>query len=76
MDYGAQVFDPISWALIHMIRAMFVYNTDLYCWHEPLFNTNALFAQLELKALLWGELLIATGGALRPEKMLLVYARL
>ena len=70
MDYGARIFDPISQALIHTIGAMFVDNTDLYFWHwhEPLFNANNLLAQLLLVMLLWGYLLITTGGALKPEK--------
>ena len=68
MDYGAQIFDPISWAFIHMIGAMFVDDSDLYCWHELLFNENDLSAQLNLETLLWGELLVATVGALKPEK--------
>ena len=47
---------------------MFIDDANLYCWHEPLFDANDLFAQLQLETLLWGELLIATGGALKPEK--------
>ena len=47
IDYEAQIiFDPISRALIHMIGAMFVINTDMYRCHEPLFNVNDLFVQL------------------------------
>ena len=76
LDCGAHILDPITSALIHSVGAIFVDNSDLYCWLESVKYAEELHETIQKETKLWGDLLLATGGCLKPEKCFLVHAGL
>lgn len=68
LDYGAKICDPITRAIIHSMGALFVDDTDLYKWGERLMSSEDVWEELQHETTVWGQLLIATGGAFKPEK--------
>ena len=72
LDCGVMIDDPITGNVIHTVGLMFVDDTDLYCWEESLKTGEELFEKIQEETNTWGNLLIATGGCLKPEKVLLV----
>lgn len=48
--------------------AMFVNDVDLYTWREDILDPGELWCQAQIDLEHWSCLLIATGGALKPEK--------
>ena len=66
--HGCVIFDPINGALIHSVGAMFVDDSDLYCWIESMESAEEMYEQIQKKTKAWGHLLMATGGCLKPEK--------
>ena len=65
---GARMLDPITRKLIHSVGAMFVDDTDLYCWVESMRSAEELYETIQEETKMWSELLLATGGCLKPEK--------
>jgi hypothetical protein len=59
---------PISDVIIHSMGDLFVDDTDMYMWREHIMDPTELWAQTQIKIAQWGNLLNATGGALKPEK--------
>jgi hypothetical protein len=68
LNLGAIIHNPISDVLIHPMGALFVNDTDMYTWRRHILDPGELWAQTQIKIKQWSHLLIATGGALKPEK--------
>ena len=68
LKHGARMLDPMTRNLIHSIGAMFVDDTDLYCWVESMKNAEELHDTIQKETTMWGDLLLATGGCLAPDK--------
>ena len=68
LDHRTKIVDPMTRATIHTVGLMFVDDTDSYCWVNSLKTREELFDQIQKETNAWGNLLIATGGCLRPEK--------
>jgi hypothetical protein len=47
---------------------MFVDDSDLYCWVESMQSAEELYETIQEETKMWGDLLLATGGCLKPEK--------
>jgi hypothetical protein len=67
--HGAHLVTPILNQSCHLVGGLFVDNTDLFHldmrWIE---STAEAHERLQEAVINWGKLLIATGGALKPEK--------
>jgi hypothetical protein len=68
LKLGAVIQDPITAALIHTIRTLFVDDTDLYTWRQHIMDPGELWGQTQIELEQWSCLLDAMGGALKPEK--------
>jgi hypothetical protein len=71
MGIGSFITDPISQERIHTMGGLFVDDADLYTSDDtPSANGNPMELWLRTQGNLdqWHNLLIATGGALKPEK--------
>ena len=68
MDYGAAMMDPVTRRLIYSIGCLFVDDTDLYIWKDDLKTGREVWEQTQEEVTLWGNLLIATGGAVKVDK--------
>ena len=55
--------DPITRNVIRTVGSMFVDHTDLYCWEDSL-KTGELSKKIQEET----NLLIVTGGCLKPER--------
>ena len=73
LDCRAHILDPITSALIHSVGAMFVDDSDLYCWLESMQSAEELYETIQEETKLWGDLLLATGGCLKPENVFGTY---
>ena len=61
------VVDPITRNMIHTVGSIFLNNTDLYCWEDSLKTGEVLSEKIQEGTHAWGNLLIATGGCLKPK---------
>ena len=43
-------------------------NSDLYCWVESMPSAEELYETIQAKTKMWEDLLLATGGCLKPKK--------
>ena len=68
LKHGAHILDPMTGSLIHSVGAMFVDDLDLYCWVESMPSAEDLYETIQIETKMWGDLLLATGGCLKPEK--------
>ena len=68
LDYGAVRVDPITRNVMHTVGSMFVNNTDLHCWEDSLKVGKELFGKIQEETNALRNLLITTGGCLKPEK--------
>ena len=68
LKHGAHIRDPMTGWLIHTVGAMFVDDSDLYCWVESMPRAEDLYETIQAETKMWGDLLLATGGCLKPEK--------
>ena len=68
LDYGAHIFDPNSRALIYIVGAMFIDDSDLYFWVDSMQSAEELYSHIQKETIARGELLMATGKCLKPEK--------
>ena len=69
LKHGAHILDPMTRSLIHSVGAiMFVDDSDLYCWVESTPGAKDLYEMIQAETKMWGDLLLATGGCLRPAK--------
>ena len=60
--------DPITRNVMHTVGSRFIDDTDLYCWEDSLKTGEELFKKIQEETHAWGNLLIATGGCLKPER--------
>jgi hypothetical protein len=72
LKLGAIISDQISDSLIHLMGALYVDDTDTYTWREYISDLGELWKQTQIRKKQWSCLLNATGGALKPGKMLVV----
>ena len=68
LQHGAHIMDPMTGSLIHTVGVMFVDDSDLYCWVESMPSAEDLYETIQTETKMWGDLLLATGGCLKPEK--------
>ena len=68
MDYGVAMMDPVIRLLVHSIGCLFMDDTDLFIWKDDLKTGREVWEQTQEDAMLWGELLIAIGGAVKVSK--------
>ena len=61
------IADPIPGDVVHTVGLRFVDDTDLYCREESPKTGKELLEKIREEAYAWGNLLIATGGCLKPE---------
>ena len=67
--HGAHFISPITKLIIHLIGGLFVDDTDLMHLNMRILeNIISAHSNLQEAVINWGRLLIATGGALKPEK--------
>jgi hypothetical protein len=64
------IMDPITKNVIHTVGSMFVDNTNLYCWEYSLNKREGIVRKNTGRKNTWGNLLITTGGYLKPENYL------
>ena len=69
LKHGAHILDPMTGWLIHSVGAMFVDDSDLYCWVESMPSAEDLYETIQTETKMWGDLLLATGGCLKPENV-------
>ena len=43
-------------------------DSDMYCWAESMPSAEDLYETIQTETKMWGDLLLATGGCLKPEK--------
>ena len=68
-DFGAQIYSSYYKRLLILAVVMYVDNTDLVYWSSMPFCTPAeLIAAMQTATYAWGELAIATGAAMKPDK--------
>jgi hypothetical protein len=60
LKLGAVVQDPIKAALIHIMGALFVDDTDLYTWRQHIMDPGELWDQTQIELEQWSCLLNAT----------------
>ena len=68
MGYGSRTQAPITRAWLDVMGVLFVDDTDLYIMDECIKSGYDLWDETQEATTAWGKLLIATGGALKPEK--------
>ena len=68
LKHGAHIIDPMTGSLIHSVGVMFVNNSDLYCWVESMQSAEELYETIQAETKMCGDLLLATGGCLKPEQ--------
>ena len=68
LGFVAKMRSPISRANIEIVRVLYVDDTDLYIMEEGLRSSRDLWCETQSASTSWGKLLLATGGALKPEK--------
>ena len=61
------MLDHITGALTHTVDAMFVDDSDLYCWVESMKNAEELYETTQKETKIWRDLLLAIGCCLKPE---------
>jgi hypothetical protein len=67
--HGAHLVTPISNQSCHLVGGLFVDDTDLFQLDMRRIESAAeVHERLQEAVINWGKLLIATGGALKPEK--------
>ena len=69
LKYGAHIVDPMTGILIHSVGVMFMDDSDLYCWVESMPSAEELYETSQAETKTWGDLLLATGGCLKPENV-------
>ena len=69
LKHGAHITDPMTGSLIHSVGAIFVDDSDLYCWVESMPSAEYLYETIHIETKMWGDLLLATGGCLKPENV-------
>ena len=76
LKHGTRIIDLMTRSLIHSVGAMFVDDSDLYCQVKYMQSAEKLYKTIQAETKMWRDLLLATRGCLKPEKMFLVHARL
>ena len=66
--FGAQVVAPISQWIVEFPGTMFVDDTDLVVMGPQLKTSLEVYHEMRASLYMWGELLNAPCGALKPEK--------
>ena len=66
--YGAKIPDSIMGEVIHSMGDLFVDDCDLFNWLKSLTTAEEIWEETQDSILMWGTLLCASGGALKPEK--------
>ena len=47
LKHGAHILDPMTKSLIHSVGAMFVDDSDLYCWVESMPSAEDLYETIQ-----------------------------
>ena len=68
--WGSTILSPLSGTLIHFLGELYVDDTDLIVFQPTYYDTSDLWDDLQSSVMDWGDLLLATGGALNPSKCL------
>ena len=66
--FGASIVTPISEWVIEFLGTMFVDDTDLIVMGNNLLTSEQVYQETQDSLYVWGDLLLCTGGALKPEK--------
>ena len=66
--FGTKVTSPVSHVLLDIMGVIYVDDTDLMIMRAGLRNLGELWQECQDATTAWGELLISTGGALKPPK--------
>ena len=66
--YGTKVESPVTHVFLDIMGVLYVDDTDLMIMDQCLSSTFDLWQECQEATTVWGKLLIATGGALKPEK--------
>ena len=68
LGYGSRMTSPITRVWLDVKGVLFVGDTDLYVMDECIKSKYDLWHETQDATTSWGKLLLATGGALKPEK--------
>lgn len=71
LGYGIKVKSPMTLVLLSIMGVFFVDNTDLFIMSENIKPRQEIWEEAQRPLTVWGKLLIATGGMLKPEMFLL-----
>ena len=66
--FGARITSPISRHVMETMGTIFVDDTNLDVWLPAYRSTGEIWAEMQESVDMWGNLLNATGGAVKPEK--------
>ena len=66
--YGASMKSHVTWAWLDVMGVLFVDDMDLYIMDECINSEYDLWHETQGATTSWGKLLLATGGAMKPEK--------
>jgi len=68
LGYGTKMESPITRVWLDVIGVLYVDDTDLYIMDRCIRSEYDLWQETQGATTSWGKLLLATGGALKPEK--------
>jgi len=68
LGYGTKLESPITKVWLNVMGVLYVDDTDLYIMDECIRSEYNLWQETQGAITSWGKLLLATGGALKPEK--------
>ena len=68
LGYGTKVESPVTHVFLDIMGVLYVDDTDLMIMDQCLSSPCDLWQECQEATTVWGKLLIATGGALKPEK--------
>ena len=71
LGYGRKVKSPMTLVLLSIMGVLFVGDTDLFIMYENIKLGQEIWEEAQRPLTVWGKLLIATGGMLKPEMFLL-----
>ena len=66
--FGASIVTPITGWIIEFLGTMFADDTDLNVMGDNLRTSEQVYREMQDSLYVWGDLLLCTGGALKPEK--------
>ncbi len=68
MGHGSHFTSPVTFLSNNLIGVLFIDSTNLTILHHCLMTDDQVWMESHEVLMIWGALLIATDGTLRPEK--------